>query len=182
MPGAIPPLLPCVCVFWCLIKNKDSLSLALHDRTLDTFPYMTAVSGMVNDNAAGCDTVQLRYRVWNVINCQLKDSELPFAVRVVKLWILVDIVLEVSTGELCRRWGDFGQFASLTLSLLTWKIWWTPNNAGRRQMGFKWAFKGVNHYIQVAFQIFNLYLMIASRFEDWLYPVLRSLKTLTINI
>ena len=31
-------------------------------------------------------------------------------------------------------------FAHLTLILLTWWIWWTPNNASRWQMGFNWAF------------------------------------------
>jgi hypothetical protein len=32
----------------------------------------------------------------------------------------------------------------LTLILLTWKIWWAPNNARIWQMGFNWAFKGLN--------------------------------------
>jgi len=32
----------------------------------------------------------------------------------------------------------------LTLILLTWRIWWAPNNASRWQMGFNWAFKGLN--------------------------------------
>ena len=31
----------------------------------------------------------------------------------------------------------------LTLSLLTWRIWWAPNNANRWQMGFNSAFKGL---------------------------------------
>jgi hypothetical protein len=30
---------------------------------------------------------------------------------------------------------------SLTLILLTWRIWWAPNNASRWQMGFNWVFK-----------------------------------------
>jgi len=29
----------------------------------------------------------------------------------------------------------------LTLFLLTWRIWWAPNNASRWQMGFNWVFK-----------------------------------------
>jgi len=33
---------------------------------------------------------------------------------------------------------------TLTLILLTWRIWWAPNNASRWQMGFNWAFKGFN--------------------------------------
>jgi len=32
----------------------------------------------------------------------------------------------------------------LTLTLLTWRIWWAPNNASRWQMRFNSAFKGVN--------------------------------------
>ena len=31
----------------------------------------------------------------------------------------------------------------LTLILLTWRIWWAPNNASRWQMGFNLAFKGL---------------------------------------
>jgi len=37
--------------------------------------------------------------------------------------------------------------AHLTLDLLTWKIWWAPNNAGRWQMGFNSAFKGLNQLL-----------------------------------
>jgi len=33
---------------------------------------------------------------------------------------------------------------NLTLNPLTCKIWWAPNNASRRQMGFESAFKGLN--------------------------------------
>ena len=32
----------------------------------------------------------------------------------------------------------------LTLILLTWRIWWAPNNAIKWQMGFNSAFKGLN--------------------------------------
>jgi len=32
----------------------------------------------------------------------------------------------------------------LTLILLTWRKWWTPNNASKQQMGFNSAFKGLN--------------------------------------
>ena len=36
------------------------------------------------------------------------------------------------------------QKCSLTLILLTWRIRWAPNNASIWQMGFNWAFKGLN--------------------------------------
>ena len=32
----------------------------------------------------------------------------------------------------------------LTLILLTWRKWWTPNNASKWQMGFNSGFKGVS--------------------------------------
>jgi len=38
----------------------------------------------------------------------------------------------------------FIRLTQLTLILLTWKIWWAPNNASRWQMGFNLAFKGLN--------------------------------------
>jgi len=31
----------------------------------------------------------------------------------------------------------------LTHTLLTWRIWWAPNNASRWQMGFNSAFQGL---------------------------------------
>ena len=37
----------------------------------------------------------------------------------------------------------FGFSHSLTLTPLTWRIWWAPNNTSRWQMGFKLAFKGL---------------------------------------
>jgi len=35
----------------------------------------------------------------------------------------------------------------LTLILLTWRIWWTPNNASKWQMGFNSAFKGLKEIL-----------------------------------
>jgi hypothetical protein len=34
----------------------------------------------------------------------------------------------------------------LTLILLTWRIWWAPNNASRWQMGFNSALRGLKMY------------------------------------
>jgi len=34
---------------------------------------------------------------------------------------------------------------TLTLNLLTWRIWWACNNASRWQMGFNSAFRGLTH-------------------------------------
>ena len=35
----------------------------------------------------------------------------------------------------------------LTLYLLTWRVWWAPNNASKGQMGFNLAFKGLRYKI-----------------------------------
>jgi hypothetical protein len=37
---------------------------------------------------------------------------------------------------------------TLTLTLLTWKIWWAPNNASKGQMRFNSAFKGLMYQAQ----------------------------------
>jgi len=70
---------------------------------------------------------------------------------------------------------------SLTLTLLTWRIWWTPNNASRWQMEFNSAFKRlillfmcVYYYVYV----FLLYVYVSSPcklaffgYSDWGFPV-----------
>jgi hypothetical protein len=36
------------------------------------------------------------------------------------------------------------EVVALTLILLTWRMWWAPNNVRKWQMGFNSAFKGLN--------------------------------------
>jgi len=57
----------------------------------------------------------------------------------------------LETGYSEREFNDFLQslhtntgIIPLTLILLTWRIWWAPNNASKWQMGFNSAFKGFN--------------------------------------
>ena len=40
-------------------------------------------------------------------------------------------------------WTSWVTVSFLTLTLLTWRIWWAPNNVRRWQMGFNSAFKGL---------------------------------------
>jgi len=58
---------------------------------------------------------------------------------------------------------------SLTLSPLTWRIWWAPNNAIRWQMGFNLAFKGLIH-------CFNAFI----NFYSWQRPVSSSTTSLPV--
>jgi len=49
---------------------------------------------------------------------------------------------------ICSMYVPFCQFifiVRLTLILLTWRKWWTPNNASKWQMGYNSAFKGLNY-------------------------------------
>ena len=43
-----------------------------------------------------------------------------------------------------NSYASFYLFFKLTFILLTWRIWWAPNNASRWQMGFNSAFKVLN--------------------------------------
>jgi len=49
----------------------------------------------------------------------------------------------------------------LTLILLTWRIWWAPNNASRWQMGFNSAFKGLTE--GVCFFLENIYFTLSNK-------------------
>jgi len=50
----------------------------------------------------------------------------------------------------------------LTLNLLTWKIWWTSNNASRWQMGFNLACKEL-----ISFCSDLLFLVCLLEMESW---------------
>jgi len=56
---------------------------------------------------------------------------------------------------------------SLTLILLTWRIWWAPNNASRWQMGFNLVFKGLSKWSRWSWKIFssNKFLTSVSKIE-----------------
>ena len=64
------------------------------------------------------------YQLWRVIVCDLETSRIgaPYI-----------YMYEISS----LRVND------LTVILLTWRKWWTPNNASKWQMGFNSAFKGL---------------------------------------
>jgi len=76
-----------------------------------------------------CDELITRpeefYRLWCVVVCDLETS------RKGATYIYI---YDIS----CLR------VKNLTIILLTWRKWWTPNNASKWQMGFNSAFKGLN--------------------------------------
>jgi hypothetical protein len=56
-------------------------------------------------------------------------------------WCRVVHVAENNSGCI---FGVKDSLDFLTLIMLTWKIWWAPNNDSKWQMGFNSAFKGLN--------------------------------------
>jgi hypothetical protein len=61
-----------------------------------------------------------------------------------QLWCVVVCDLETSRiGAPCIYDISSIRVNDLTLILLTWRKWWTPNNASKWQMGFNSVFKGL---------------------------------------
>jgi hypothetical protein len=48
-------------------------------------------------------------------------------------------------------------FGNLTRYLLTWKIWWFPNNVRKWQLGFNWAFIGLKSHLIFSLRNFILW-------------------------
>jgi len=64
-----------------------------------------------------------RWLIMNILPNQWSQNQVP-----IKMKLLVE---------------NESSYSSLTLILLTWRIWWAPNNASKWQMGFNLAFKGL---------------------------------------
>ena len=80
--------------------------------------------------------------------------------------------------------------ADLTLFLLTWKLWWAPNNANRWQMGFNSAFKGLNpvcHLLALSgahhiFHVSGLRVKFKRYVANYLYHFKWKLQVLTSSL
>jgi len=57
---------------------------------------------------------------------------------------ILSFVLSLISNLTEKNLFSLGRTFALTLILLTWRMWWAPNNASRWQMGFNSAFKGLN--------------------------------------
>jgi hypothetical protein len=55
----------------------------------------------------------------------------------------------------------------LTLILLTWRIWWAPNNASKWQMGFNSAFKGLSFNVLIYILLFLVHVGLILSFRIW---------------
>jgi hypothetical protein len=65
-------------------------------------------------------------------------------------------------------------FVVLTLYLLTWRIWWAPNNASKEQTGFNLAFKGSSHVgcdaVSLGEMLTTTPRITMPSLSGWLYP------------
>jgi len=82
-----------------------------------------------------CDELITRpeesYRLWCVVVCDLETSRIGAPFIYIYIYIYDISILRVN---------------DLTLILLTWRKWWTPNNASKWQMGFNSTFKGLKYW------------------------------------
>ena len=95
--------------------------------------------------------VSVRLSAWICV-CPLRYNGFHFAMEP---WAELDCGLCRSPTKICSSltpyWNLATQFLKtgrftgciLTLILLTWKIWWTPINVSKWQIGFNSAFKGL---------------------------------------
>ena len=71
---------------------------------------------------------------------------------------------------------------NLTLTLLTWRIWWAPNNASKWQMGFNSAYKGLSCVLQGRDQAWALSLAFNTFIQITLLKVFKLIGAKTINV
>ena len=78
--------------------------------------------------------IHIRFKTWRKF--EIKGIYYPYTTSV-----KLDKLLSYKEW---RRWEKKNSWVRyLTLILLTWRIWWAPNNASKWQMGIKSVFKGL---------------------------------------
>jgi hypothetical protein len=98
-----------------------------------------------------CITWPVRFK--RLIQPHVSTYARSFSVLQTKLNLLQHVFLIVLWNRCPNLWYIFvyrlistlcfEELNPLTLILLTWRIWWAPNNARKWQMGFNSAFKGL---------------------------------------
>ena len=83
------------------------------------------------------------------------------------------------------NWAFKGLKCPLTLTQLTWKIWWAPINVSRWQMGFNWAFKGLKCPLTLILLTWRIWWapINVSRWQmgfNWTFKGLKCLLTLIL--
>jgi hypothetical protein len=99
---------------------------------------------------------------WKRITLKFCQSRLCISVRFVKNTRLPDVV----NTENFSSWRS----ETLILILLTWRIWWAPNNASKWQMGFSSAFRGLKSIIKFGFQHSHIFWLVCEPYI-WLMQI-----------
>jgi len=85
------------------------------------------------------NVISLMYRTRRVILRQVVKDAPNEVYTIVIMFIIENAVLQICSYIRTCWYVN----CTLTLILLTWRIWWAPNNASKWQMGFNWVFKGL---------------------------------------
>ena len=110
--------------------------------TSKTYWLRDAPTGLTINNCTLCPHCIYVFRIYLRTNrdfCPIQRTWLVF-------------IIEKKSAYCAVRTGSLNKevcASSLTLILLTWRIWWDPNNASRWQMGFNLAFKGLKGKITI---------------------------------
>jgi hypothetical protein len=110
--------------FW--IKQLKKVDLTLKMKVLCSFE----MSGIISSKTQ-CHIPETLNLKWTCVHFNIQWQSLEQCINMIK-----EINFIFNTTVL---------FSSLTLILLTWRIWWAPKNASRWQMEFNSAFKGLTH-------------------------------------
>jgi hypothetical protein len=98
------------------------------------------------------DTVQHRYCIFSMLYCLLRIGyvRIPYFHMYKR-----EIERKYTVNVQCSVQYTLLLLFYLTLILLTWRIWWAPNNASKWQMGFNLAYKGLTLVMSYCAQFIN---------------------------
>jgi len=91
------------------------------------------VCGSFYDTA--CISGYIAFVVWWLVNDELEGSWSGPS------WTKKSTIQECAYYD--ENPASIAGVSALTLTLLTWRIWWAPSNVSKWQMGFNMAFKGL---------------------------------------
>jgi hypothetical protein len=105
---------------------------------------------------------------WCITVSKLKLNHITQVV----VWTVLEHICNIVWEDFTVNWTSNDEWVcQLTLILLTWRIWWAPNNASRWQMEFNLAFKG----------LMNIFVGLTSIVFDFLFSEEVIMKTLTTS-
>ena len=120
---------------WSTDTLESILNMSLKSASFFDEPFF-----LVKSKSSGFGTTLLICS--NIKISKLSDIRLKEFCCIIFITYLLSNLLIVLQNSFFRVWK--ASVDKLTLILLMWRIWWAPNNASKRQMGFNVAFKELN--------------------------------------